>query len=337
MHELISRPRFRRSDSLLYIETLFGRQDARICVRTVPERESLVKELFAKSKSPDAKQKFRFNFSGTFADLQDRLQKRNAAGFAIYATINDTDGHGVKKENVARVRNLVLDLDGSPLPDEWRIPPHMIVETSHGKFQATWCIEPTKDIDTAEDISRRLALEYGGDMKVCDVSHVFRIPGFTHQKPGRKLFTSRVVGVGFEPPVRLAAFDFLPRVPPRRKSSSHGVGLIHVKTAALLFEHFPVDALNSNEAWITFAMALHSACDGDDEVAEMFFDFCTTDPAYGNEYDDACNRNRWASFTSDREGGVTAGTLRKLCRDHGVPGDIIFQIFNDATRDFEND
>ena len=68
----------------------------------------------------------------------------------------------------------------------------------------------------------------------------------------------------------------------------------------------------------------------------MFFDFCMADPAYGQD-DDQRNRLRWDSFTADRPGGLTIATLRKFCRDQGVPGDVIFQIFNDAVRDFDNE
>lgn len=322
----------------LHVETLFGNSEAIVNIRTTPESEACVARVFGESKSLAHKQQHRFKFKGQFDQLSSALRSRNSKGWAIFVTPNDTDGRGVKKENIKRVRNVVLDLDGEPLPQRgFRIPPHLILETSPDKFQCTWCIEPTTDIAATEDVSRRLALRYNGDPKVCDASHVFRLAGFVHQKPGRKPFVSRILHVGFEPPVKLSRFDFLPLVPERpRGSSNGGVGIMGEKAAALLFEHFPIEALNSNEAWLKFAMALHAACDGDGDVARLFFDFCLSDPTYCNDYDDALNQSRWESFDSDREGGLTAGTLRKLCRDNRVPGDVIFRIFNDAAKDFEN-
>ncbi|MBR0982340.1 DNA-primase RepB domain-containing protein [Bradyrhizobium liaoningense] len=322
----------------LHVETLFGTPDAIVNIRTTPESEACVARVFGVSKSQTDKQRHRFKFMGRLDDLSSVLRSRNSKGWAIFITPNDTDGRGVKKENITRVRNVVLDLDGEPLPPRgFRIQPHIIVETSRGKYQCTWCTEPTTDIAAAEDVSRRLALRYNGDPKVCDASHVFRLAGFVHQKPGRSPFVTRILHVGFEPPIKLSRFDFLPLVPEQpRRASEGGAGVIDEKAAALLFKHFPVEALNSNDAWLTFAMALHAACDGDGEVARLFFDFCLSDPTYCNDYDDALNQSRWESFDSDREGGLTAGTLRKLCRDNRVPGDVIFRIFNDAAKDFEN-
>ncbi|RTE92934.1 DNA-primase RepB domain-containing protein [Bradyrhizobium sp. LVM 105] len=322
----------------LHIETLFGTADAVVNIRTTPESEACVARVFGHSKSPSDKQQHRFKFNGRYDQLSSALRSRNVNGWAVFITPNDTDGKGVKKANIRRARNVVLDLDGAPLPPRgFRIPPHIVVETSRGKYQCTWCIEPTTDIGAAEDISRRLALRYHGDPKVCDASHVFRLAGFLHQKPGRKPFSSRILHLGFEPPVKLSRFDFLPQMPEQsRRSSQGGIGVVDAKAAALLFRHYPIEALNSNEAWLTFAMALHAACDGHGEVARLFFDFCLSDPTYCNDYDDACNQARWESFDSNRANGLTAGTLRKLCRDHGVPGDVIFRIFNDASKDFEN-
>ncbi|MCK1283446.1 PriCT-2 domain-containing protein [Bradyrhizobium sp. 44] len=322
----------------LHIETLFGSPDATVNIRTTPESEVCVARVFGHSKSQSDKQQHRFKFKGRFDQLSSALRSRNTYGWAIFITPNDTDGNGVKKANIRRARNVVLDLDGEPLPPRgFRIPPHIIVETSRGKYQCTWGIEPTTDVAAAEDISRRLALRYYGDLKVWDASHVFRLAGFVHQKPGREPFVSRILHIGFEPPVKLSQFGFLPPLPEQsRRSSDGGVGVLDEKAAALLFKHFPVEALNSNGAWLTFAMALHAACDGNGEVARLFFDFCVSDAVYCNDYDDACNQNRWESFTAGRADGLTAGTLRKLCRDNGVPGDVIFRIFNDASRDFEN-
>jgi hypothetical protein len=82
---------------------------------------------------------------------------------------------------------------------------------------------------------------------------------------------------------------------------------------------------------------LHSACNGDEVVAELFFDFCATGGGYGDDESDARNRLRWESFEASRDGGVGIGTLRRMCLEFKVPGMICFELFNTAGRDFDDE
>ena len=117
---------------------------------------------------------------GTLSDLAELLINKNKSGNAIFLAVNETDGQGRKKENFVAGRALVLDLDGTPLPDKWIVEPHLIVETSPGRFQCFFVIERTMNIAAVEDASRRLAAFYGGDLNVCDISHIFRgLPDFS--------------------------------------------------------------------------------------------------------------------------------------------------------------
>lgn len=330
-----AKSRFNRDDSLRHIEAITRRHNAVMNFRTIPESEEAVRKLYSLPKESLAR--VRLKFRGTFDEVEESLRRRNVTGHSIYFTPNITDGKGTRKENIIAVRALVADFDKVALPDQWEIVPHIIVETSPGRYQATWSIERTNDIQAAEDMSKRLAIHYGTDLKVFDASHVFRLAGFGHQKS--KLFISRIYQLNeFEPSLTLADFDsFLPKLPKRRApSGSNSVGVIDAKAARLLFQHLDVTALNGNDAWLDFAMALHSSCDGDSEVAELFFEFCMSDSNYANDGDDALNRSRWNSFTADKEGGKTVGTLKKICRSNGIPGDVMFAAFNDAVRDFEN-
>ena len=93
-----------------------------------------------------------------------------------------SDGLGRKKENMLAWRCIVLDLDHALLPARFGVKPHLVVETSPGKHQCSFAIEPTEDIAGGEAIARSLAAHYGGDPAVCDVTHVFRVAGFYHQK-----------------------------------------------------------------------------------------------------------------------------------------------------------
>lgn len=127
----------------LHVETLFGSPKAIVNIRTTPESEACVARVFGKSKSQVNKQRHRFKFKGRLDDLSSVLHSRNSKGWAVFITPNDTDGRGVKKENITRVRNVVLDLDGASLPARgFRVQPHMIVETSRGKYQCTGSLSP---------------------------------------------------------------------------------------------------------------------------------------------------------------------------------------------------
>ena len=116
-------------------------------------------------------------------------------------------------------RCAVLDLDNAPLPAKWEVVPHVIIETSPGRHQCFFALEPTTNFAAVEDINRRLAAHYGGDPNVCDVTHLFRVAGFKHQK--REPFEVRIKECNeFEPKRQLSDFDFLPKLPEREASTA---------------------------------------------------------------------------------------------------------------------
>ncbi|WFU16434.1 DNA-primase RepB domain-containing protein [Bradyrhizobium sp. CB3481] len=282
----------------------------------------------------------RLKFRGTFEQHEAALRKRNRQGFAIFYSLNVMHG-GVKAQHCCAIRAIPLDLDHSPLPDIWTngIKPHIVVETSPGRYQCLFRVFHCEDseMEAAEDIGRRLAAHYGGDPSVADRARVLRLPGFLHQKS--KPFVSRTVLVNLMPrcfdfeEYTLDDFKFLPKLP--KRSTSRVPGTLGVASAKLLFKHYPVSALKGNAAWQTFAMALHAACGGCEEVAELFFEYCMTDDSYDIN-DDANNRLRWDSFTADKPDGLTIATLRKLCYDARLPASVRFALFNNAQEDFPN-
>lgn len=104
------------------------------------------------------------------------LQRR---GRGVFATVNETDLTGRKTHNVVRVRALFIDMDG-PCPQEWHLPPSMIVQSSHGPH-AYWLVDDC-DLGEFRQAQQRLARHYGSDPKVCDLPRVLRVPGFLHLK-----------------------------------------------------------------------------------------------------------------------------------------------------------
>jgi len=120
---------------------------------------------------------------GSLANQASNLVAKNRAGCGVYVTANHTDGKGRKQENILQVRALFVDLDGSPLEPVQQAPiePHIIVESSPGRFHAYWIVE---DVGLKEFsvIQKALAKKFAGDPAVNDVCRVMRLPGFYHLK-----------------------------------------------------------------------------------------------------------------------------------------------------------
>jgi hypothetical protein len=120
---------------------------------------------------------------GTLADVQSRLTKWNKLDIGVYVTINKTDRQGRKTENIIKVRSLFADLDGSPLNPILRAKPepHMIIESSKGKYHAYWLVEDCP-LDQFSMYQKAIAKKFDSDPKVCDLPRVMRLPGFYHCK-----------------------------------------------------------------------------------------------------------------------------------------------------------
>ncbi len=130
---------------------------------------------------------------GTLGQRHLELQRLNERGAAICFMVNEGDGtKGRKAENVTRVRCVFVDLDGAPLDPIQSAPlqPHVIVESSPGRFHAYWRVEgcPVSEFRRAQ---KHLAVMFAGDESVCDLPRVMRLPGFLHRKA--EPFRSRVL------------------------------------------------------------------------------------------------------------------------------------------------
>lgn len=129
-------------------------------------------------------------FHGPFAQYAEQLAYLNALGAGIFFMVNKGDGvvHDGKRTcrtnaNIVEVRALFVDADGAPLEPilENSPPPHIVVESSPGKWHVYWL---TNDTEREEFKVRQQALaeKFGTDPAVCDLARVMRIPGFYHQK-----------------------------------------------------------------------------------------------------------------------------------------------------------
>jgi len=113
------------------------------------------------------------------ADLDGFQQQR--AG--VFVTVSATDLKGRQAHNIKRVRAVFVDLDGAPLKPvlEAGLAPHIVCESSRGRFHAYWLTDDCP-LDQFERVQRALARRFGGDPSVHDLPRVMRLPGFRHFK-----------------------------------------------------------------------------------------------------------------------------------------------------------
>lgn len=321
------------SDAALQAATLFaivtGQEDPIMDFRAIPERDDAKTRVAAWRKKPIEERKpLRFNFRGRLSQLLPTLKIKNEAGWGIYFVANQTDGEGRKRANMTAARIVALDLDGSPLPKKWKLPPHIVIETSPERYQCFWAIEETADFVKHREIMKRIALQYGGDISVSDITRVFRVPGFLHQKADP--FQSCIVkhrDAEFDRH-ELSHFEFLNPLPPRkeRPELKREFGSVSCAVAKEYFDHLPASEFSKGRYndWVRVGMAMHFATAG--EAAEEWVEWCASDPIFCNSLDQDTASSTWDGFELDKEDPVTVGTLIHYGELHGVPEDVLDKL-----------
>jgi RepB DNA-primase from phage plasmid len=103
------------------------------------------------------------------------FEKLNEKRAGIFWTVNQTDLTGRTKDKIIRVRAVFVDLDGAPLA------PSVTVESSPGRFHAYWIVTDVP-LEDFTPVQKALAARFDGDVTVCDLPRVMRLPGFAHHK-----------------------------------------------------------------------------------------------------------------------------------------------------------
>lgn len=89
---------------------------------------------------------------------------------------------GRKKDDIEAARVLLLDLDTPRTELELgaicrEVGPHMVVQSSPGKYHLYWKINDAADLDVWETVQVALAGKFGGDFNLANRAHVIRVPG----------------------------------------------------------------------------------------------------------------------------------------------------------------
>lgn len=152
-------------------------------------------QLFDDTKTSPMARRYTGHFTWSLQDEKciEYLTEANLAGCGIYFTINETDGKGRSESNIKTIRCLAADLDGAPLEPvlNCQIRPHYVIESSKGRYQCYWFIDPISidDFGSFEEAKRSfktwqvaLARRFHSDESISDLSRVLRVPGFYHKK-----------------------------------------------------------------------------------------------------------------------------------------------------------
>lgn len=109
------------------------------------------------------------------------LADLNSKGAGIYFTVNETNGLGRTTKNIEKIRAVFIDLDGTPLPDSFNIPPNLIVNTSPKKYHCYWLVKDMP-LESFTLYQQALASKFNSDPVVKDLPRIMRVAGFYHHK-----------------------------------------------------------------------------------------------------------------------------------------------------------
>lgn len=275
-------------------------------------------------------------FTSTLDNLSPTLIQLNQRGSGVFVTVNETDGKGRKISNLERVRCCWIEDDeglGIPTPVE----PHLVTETSPGKFHKLFLVDGLT-IEQHAQIQDVLVAEYGSDPNAKDVVRVLRPAGFFHMKGAP--FMVRIIHESGKAPYSaeqlLEVFKPNPnapqRVSPAKKKKDHNNALTRTKPAADGYiplsendaalplpditeanaaQYLPEAGNQSYSEWRDVGMALHHQFDGSLDGLLIFDEWSQNVRSYQG-FDDVSAA--WDNFGNRIDGPLV--TFRSLVKEY---------------------
>lgn len=168
-------PPFDPSSAHRFLSRLAGKEP--VTFQTFSNRDELkIKRSNGKPHDPYATW-----LHGTLVQHQQALEHLNRQGAGVFVMVNAGSGAGRNAKSVQRVRALFIDTDGAPYPEAVPLKPHLIVQSSPGKWHLYWLVDGLALKDFAP-LQKALAAHCGTDPSVHDLPRVMRLPGFYHRK-----------------------------------------------------------------------------------------------------------------------------------------------------------
>jgi hypothetical protein len=128
------------------------------------DAKSFVFQVF--DDSPKKRRELARTIPGPLDLCAHRLRRIQESGGGVYITINATVGGRRTAQHVKRVRANFADLDGSPLDPVLAcgLAPHIVVESSPGRFHPYWIVEGLPLVEFTP-VQKALAHRFGADPK----------------------------------------------------------------------------------------------------------------------------------------------------------------------------
>jgi hypothetical protein len=170
----------------------------------------------------DRAKRFAEERGGTLADLAPWSWQCNQDGCNVYMVAQQTrsiTGQFSSDADVADIRGLFADGDDTPCPAEWHATPTFVLtHPSTGRWWAFWRGDGI-EVAAVRAYQERIALHYGSDTSVTNLSRIVRLAGFDRWRDGKNYGSYVLRETGG---TTLAAFHnaVLPRSPPQPERSA---------------------------------------------------------------------------------------------------------------------
>lgn len=148
-----------------HVELVAGSPDSELAFRLLPDSDKKLRRAE--------------NLTGALGKYLPQFAMAQSEGYGVFFVVN-AGGH--KNEDIGEIRAVFVDSDGLPLTSvAWHIKPDFIVYRDVTHWHAYWLV---MDVPLARfrEIQKRLAMHYGTDPTVCNLSRVLRLAGFLHLK-----------------------------------------------------------------------------------------------------------------------------------------------------------
>ena len=248
----------------------------------------------------------------------DKLCEANRAGSNVTMMINEGDGEGRAAENVTGVTAVFIDTDGACTLDTVMaslVLPHLVVESSPGKFHAYWRIDGLPRC-LFRNVQKQLARQYRTDESVCDLPRVMRVPGMRNWKYRSPTYTKIVHHDNEAKPVRWQEFFVrMNLVAPMRKPATTVIRATEAgsNTEERVRAALPSISPDPYRNWFEVGAAIHSEWPN-----QGGFAIWTEWSRQSSKFDAATQQATWEQFSTGK--GITLGTLVAMATQCGHDG-----------------
>ncbi|MDN7701325.1 phage/plasmid primase, P4 family [Burkholderia semiarida] len=250
--------------------------------------------------------------------ILDTLCNANRTGSNIAMMINQGDGKGRTAENVTGVTAVFIDTDGACTLEKVLaslVPPHLVVESSPGKFHAYWLIDGLP-LGLFRNVQKQLAQRYGTDESVCDLPRVMRVPGMRNWKYRSSTYATIIHHDQEATPIPWRDFFIrMDLVAPTRKPSSPATRTADAgsNNAERVRAALPSISADPYRNWFDVGAAIHS--EWSDQTG---FAMWTEWSRRSAKFDADVQQATWERFSAGK--GITLGTLFWMAKKYGHAG-----------------